>query len=126
MPIRSAITMAGIGNARAITGLASTAAMATAADSARPGATVRSCARRSLRVAAVRPATEYTPARSPPFGGEPGGAGVELWSKVRRPCQRLGSTRVVATCLLGARQRRRSRAPIKLRHHELAVAERLG
>src|SRR5215213_9772100 len=100
MPRRSAITMAGIGNARAITGLASTAAMATAADSATPGATVRSRTRRSLRAAAVRPTTEDTPSLSPPFGEEPGGAGVELWSKVRRLCQRLGPTRAAATYLL--------------------------
>src|SRR3954451_24447662 len=93
MPRRSAVTIAGTGNTRAITGLASTAAMATAADSATPGATVPSCARRSLRAAAVRPTAADTPALSPPFGEEPGGAGVELWTKVRRLCQRLGSTR---------------------------------
>ena len=47
----SAITIAGIGNARATSGADSTAAIATAADSATPGARAR---RRRRRLAAPR------------------------------------------------------------------------
>jgi hypothetical protein len=41
MPINSAITIAGIGTARATRGAAATAAIATSAESAKPGKTLR-------------------------------------------------------------------------------------